>query len=96
MPPRTTPPLPATAAATIVPPDLAALPRTALLTTAEAAAALGLAPETLANWRCTGRYNLPYVRSGRLPRYRVGDLLDWLEQRTRTHTGQTARPTTAA
>ena len=78
------------------PPDLSALPRTALVDTATAAAALGLKPETLANWRVTGRYGLPFVRSGRLPRYRVGDLLDWLEQRTRTHTGQTARPTTAA
>lgn len=81
---------------TSTPPDLTSLPRSALLDTATAAAALGLAPETLANWRVTGRYGLPFVRSGRLPRYRVGDLLDWLEQRTRTHTGQTARPTTAA
>lgn len=78
------------------PPDLTSLPRSALLDTATAAAALGLAPETLANWRVTGRYALPFVRCGRYPRYRAGDLLDWLEQRTRTHTGQTARPTTAA
>lgn len=80
----------------ITPPDLSSLPPTALLDTASTAAALGLKPETLANWRTYGRYDLPYIRSGRLIRYRVGDLLDWLEQRTRTHTGQTARPTTAA
>ena len=44
------------------PPDLSALPRTALVDTATAAAALGLKPETLANWRVTGRYGLPFVR----------------------------------
>lgn len=78
------------------PPDLTSLPRSALLDTATAAAALGLAPETLANWRVTGRYALPFVRCGRYPRYRVGDLLDWLNRRTQSHTGQAARPTTAA
>lgn len=74
--------------------DLSALPRTALLATAEAATALDIKPETLANWRCTGRYALPFVRIGRLPKYRVGDLLDFIERRTRTHTGQTTRPMT--
>lgn len=73
------------------PPDLTSLPRSALLDTATAAAALGLAPETLANWRVTGRYALAYVRCGRYPRYRVGDLLDWLDRRTQQHTGQSAR-----
>lgn len=81
---------------TATPPDLLALPRTALLDTATAAAALGLRPETLANWRVNGRYSLAYVRSGRLIRYRAGDLLDWLDSRRQSHTGQTARPTTAA
>lgn len=84
-----TPPTPQPAAAAITPPDLTALPATALLSTAEAAAALGLSPETLANWRVTGRYALPYVRCGRLPRYRVGDLLTWQRARSQTHTGQT-------
>lgn len=74
------------------PPDLSSLPRSTLLTTGEAAAALGLRPETLANWRVTGRYALPYVRSGRLIRYRAGDLLDWLDSRRQSHTGQTTRP----
>lgn len=83
-----TPPTPQPAAAAITQPDLTTLPATALLTTAEAAAALGLSPETLANWRVTGRYALPYVRAGRYPRYRVADLLDWQERRRQTHTGQ--------
>ncbi len=92
MPTRDTPALPATAAATIAPPDLTSLPRSALLTTGEAAAALGLKPETLANWRTYGRYDLPYIRSGRLIRYRVADVLGFIDRRTRTHTGQTTRP----
>lgn len=80
---------------TTTPPDLTSLPRSALLDTATAAAALGLQPETLANWRVTGRYNLPYVRVGRLPRYRVSDLLAWIDRRSQCHTGQTGRPARA-
>lgn len=82
-------------ATSTTPPDLSALPPSALLTTAEAAAALGLAAETLSNWRCHGRYALPYVRAGRLIRYRVSDLLAWLDRRSQCHTGQTARPARA-
>ncbi len=91
-----TPALPANAAAAIIPPDLSALPPTALLDTASTAAALGLKPETLANWRTYGRYDLPYIRSGRLIRYRVADVLGFIERRTRLHTGQTAQPATTA
>ena len=76
----------------ITPPDLSTLPPTALLDTASTAAALGLKPETLANWRTYGRYDLPYIRSGRLIRYRVADVLGFIDRRTRTHTGQTTRP----
>lgn len=75
-----------------IPPDLHALPRTALLDNRAAADALGVQPETLSNWRCTGRYRLQFVKVGRNVRYRVGDLLDFLERHTRTHTGQSAGP----
>ena len=51
-----------------------------LLTTIEAAKVLGLPPQTLVNWRCTGRYPLPFVRVGRLIRYQVTDLTDWIEK----------------
>lgn len=50
-----------------------------LLTTSEAANVLGLPPQTLVNWRCTGRYPLPYIRVGRLIRYRTADLNEWIE-----------------
>ena len=36
---------------------------------------------TLCNWRCTGRYNLPYIKTGRLVRYRVADLAAWIAKR---------------
>lgn len=40
----------------------------------EAAAYLGLAPNTLAVWACTKRVRLPFVRVGRLVKYRQADL----------------------
>ena len=40
----------------------------------EAAAYLKAAPRTLAVWRCTGRYDLPFVKVGRSVRYRKSDL----------------------
>jgi len=45
-----------------------------LLTRREAAAYLGVAEQTLAVWKCTGRRTLPFVKIGRLVRYRKADL----------------------
>lgn len=45
-----------------------------LLTRREAAAYLGVAEQTLAVWKCTGRRSLPFVKIGRLVRYRKADL----------------------
>ena len=42
---------------------------------------LGVKVSTLTNWRTTGRYNLPYIKVGRLVRYRVTDLAAWIAQR---------------
>ncbi len=56
----------------------------ALLTSDQAAAVLGVKPATLQNWRCLGRHALPFVKVGRLPRYRTGDLIDWIGRRTTT------------
>ncbi len=53
---------------------------TTLLTTAEAAAHIGVAPSTLAHWRSAGDPHPPAVRLGRRAlRYRVADLDVWLE-----------------
>lgn len=48
----------------------------------EAAAYLGVEPSTLAIWRCTKRYPLPYIKVGRLVRYRKTDLDAFLRSRT--------------
>ena len=40
----------------------------------EAARYLGVTPRTLAVWACTKRYPLPYVKIGRLTKYRKADL----------------------
>ena len=36
---------------------------------------------TLAVWRCTGRYDLPYLKIGRLVRYRQSDARKFRDQR---------------
>ena len=45
-----------------------------LLTRKQAAEFLGVKEATLAHWKCTGRYNLSSVKIGRLVKYRVSDL----------------------
>lgn len=53
-----------------------------LLTTQEAAKFLGMSPGSLEVWRSEKRYSIPYVKVGRLVRYRRSDLEAWLESRT--------------
>lgn len=45
-----------------------------LMTPEQVADYLGVSVETLNVWRCTKRYNLPYVKAGRLVRYRLQDV----------------------
>jgi excisionase family DNA binding protein len=54
-----------------------------LLSEKEAAQLLTCSPGTLSVWRSTGRYNLPFLKVGRMVRYRRADLLAWLKNRTR-------------
>lgn len=56
----------------------------------QAAIVLGAKASTLSVWRSTGRYNLPYMKVGRLVRYRLSDLADFLARRTLDHTGEAA------
>ena len=54
-----------------------------LLTSEEAAVMLGLTnKDTLAVWRTTKRYDLPYIKVGRLVRYKVGHIQKFLNQNT--------------
>ena len=54
----------------------------ALLRRDQAAQYLGLAPQTLACWAMSGRYGLPYIKVGRLAKYRRRDLDKFLQKRT--------------
>ena len=62
----------------------AAFVRSDLLTRREAAAYLGVSEQTLAIWKCTGRYNLPYIKIGRLIKYKRQDLDAFIERNHRT------------
>ena len=53
-----------------------------LLTPEETAQVLGVKTSTLAVWRCNHRYGLPYVKTGRLIKYRESDILDFVERQT--------------
>lgn len=52
-----------------------------VLTNDEAAEYLGIAANTLEQWRCSGRHGIPYVKIGKkLIRYRLADLEKWLAE----------------
>lgn len=53
-----------------------------LYSRSEVAKYLGLSEATLETWACTGRYNLPFIKVGRLVRYRKSDIDSWLQKRT--------------
>ena len=60
----------------------------ALLTEDEAAALLKVQPATLATWRVRGRPNLPFVRVGRCVRYRLEDLIAFINRQVRQSTSE--------
>jgi excisionase family DNA binding protein len=55
-----------------------------LRTPQEAADFLGIKVQTLAVWRTTKRYAIPFIRVGNAIRYRQSDLEKWLAERTVT------------
>ncbi len=58
------------------------------MTEEAAARILGIKPQTLSVWRCTGRYGLPFSKVGRAVRYSRKDLEAWLAERTGTNSRQ--------
>lgn len=52
------------------------------LTETEAADYLSVKPHTLATWRTTGRYGLPFVKIGSKVRYQREALDAWMKSRT--------------
>jgi excisionase family DNA binding protein len=63
-----------------------------LLTAAEAAEILGTTVGTLACWRCTKAYDLPFIKIGSLVRYRLNDLRDWVARRAVNLPAEPKRP----
>lgn len=68
-----------------------------LLSRKEAAKYLGISEQTLAIWKCTKRYDLPFVKIGRLIKYRKADLdgfiFENLESNSNSAGGLSLRPT---
>jgi len=58
------------------------------LTRAEAAAYLGVNSQTLANWACTGKVQIPHHKVGRKVIYIKSDLDGYLASTRRTQTVQ--------
>ena len=59
-----------------------AIQHSPLLTRKQAAEYLGVESRTLDVWACTKRYNLKFIKVGRLAKYRIQDLDDFLAKRT--------------
>jgi hypothetical protein len=61
-----------------------------LLDTQEASDYLNVNDKSLANSRYTGTgMQIPYIKMGKIVRYRQSDLDDYLENNTFNHTGET-------
>ena len=60
-----------------------------LLAPSQAAQHLNVTTGTLAVWRSTGRYPIPFIKVGRSVKYRLDDLNAWIESRTQAN-GATA------
>lgn len=52
-----------------------------LLNSEQVSHILGVSVSTLAQWRFHKRYNLPYIKSGRLIRYKTEDVQAFIESR---------------
>jgi len=59
---------------------------TDLLSPLDAATTLQVTVGTLAVWRCTGRYSLPFVKIGSKVFYRRSDISSFIESRIQTQT----------
>ncbi len=65
------------------PPSDEATTRDKLLDYTAGADFLGVTKKTLEDWICSGRYAVPYVKVGRLVRFRPEALRVWLRSRER-------------
>ena len=51
-----------------------------LLTPGDVSEILGVSVATLATWRATQRYDLPYIKTGRLVRYLLNDVQAFIDE----------------
>lgn len=58
-----------------------------LITPEETARVLGVSVGTLAVWRSTGRYDIPFVKTGRSVKYKAADIQLFIDRNTCQHTG---------
>lgn len=61
-----------------------------LRTPIQVAELLGVSIGTLSVWRSTGRYPLKYIKLGGLVRYRLSDVLEFLNSRTKSGVSDSA------
>ena len=63
-----------------------------LLTSTKASELLGITPKSLANSRYTGTgIDIPYIKLGKVVRYKESDIQAYIEANTFNHTGDIAR-----
>ena len=58
------------------------------LTPKQTAQVLGVKTTTLSVWRSTGRYDLPFIKIAKSPRYRVTDIARFIAKHRFSHSGQ--------
>lgn len=56
-----------------------------LMTPRDAAVYIGVKINTLAVWRMTNKYELPFVKLGKVIRYRKSDLDEWINKNISGH-----------
>lgn len=61
-----------------------------LLTPEQVSEMLVVPVATLAVWRCTMRYNLPFIKVGKHVRYRLADVIAFIEANLRQTTEEAA------
>ena len=64
-----------------------------LLSPGQVAKILGISIQTLAIWRCSKRYPLPYIKVGTRVRYRQADVASFVRQRTHGFACRSLTPT---
>jgi hypothetical protein len=60
------------------------------ITSQQAATVLNVKATTLSVWRSTGRHNLPFIKTGKSPFYRVADVVAFMAKHRYEHSDKVA------